>query len=34
MNTFIKRRSQGDFLGVWEQFCRWITSKSHLYWPI
>ncbi len=29
MNTLIKRRSQGNFLSVWEQFCRWITSTNN-----
>ncbi|MBE9045307.1 photosystem II q(b) protein [Pleurocapsales cyanobacterium LEGE 10410] len=29
MNTFIRQRSESDFLGVWEQFCRWITSTNN-----
>ncbi len=29
MNTFIRQRSEADFLGIWEQFCRWITSTNN-----
>ncbi len=29
MNTYIRRRSEPDFLGIWEQFCRWITSTNN-----
>ncbi|MEL6579571.1 MAG: photosystem II q(b) protein [Cyanobacteria bacterium J06621_12] len=29
MNTYLRKRSQGDFLGLWEQFCRWITSTNN-----
>ena len=29
MNTFIRRRSEADFLGIWEEFCRWITSTNN-----
>ncbi len=29
MNTTIRRRSEPEFLGVWEQFCRWITSTNN-----
>lgn len=29
MNTFIRRRSEPDFLDIWERFCRWITSTNN-----
>lgn len=29
MNTFIKRRSTADSFGIWERFCRWITSTNN-----
>lgn len=29
MNTYIRRRSQGDSFGAWERFCRWITSTNN-----
>ena len=29
MNTFIKRRSTGVSFGIWERFCRWITSTNN-----
>ena len=29
MNTYIRRRSRADYLGVWERFCRWITSTNN-----
>ena len=29
MNTFVQQRSQANILGVWERFCRWITSTNN-----
>ncbi len=29
MNTFVRRRFEPEFLGFWEQFCRWITSTNN-----
>lgn len=29
MNTLVRQRSEADFLGLWEQFCRWITSTNN-----
>ena len=29
MNTFIRRRSTADSFGIWERFCRWITSTNN-----
>ena len=29
MNTIVRQRSQADVLGVWERFCRWITSTNN-----
>ena len=29
MNTFIRRRSPVDSFGIWERFCRWITSTNN-----
>jgi photosystem II P680 reaction center D1 protein len=29
MNSFVERRQELDFLGIWERFCRWITSTNN-----
>ncbi|MEM8829733.1 MAG: Photosystem Q(B) protein 1 [Cyanobacteria bacterium P01_G01_bin.19] len=29
MNTFIRRRSTANSFGIWERFCRWITSTNN-----
>jgi photosystem II P680 reaction center D1 protein len=29
MNTWTRKRSEPDFLDIWEQFCRWITSTNN-----
>ena len=29
MSTFVRQRSELDFIGLWEQFCNWITSTNN-----